>query len=158
MKVEVGGVDKTQELLKKIEEEMTPANLDTIVNRVAWETNSVLQTATPRKWFGSVRRSWKVTAPGLGDRIVGSDNIVMLYLEEGTKDHGPVDKKFLYIPLKRTAVKWHAGLKRGVDYILKKWVRGIAARHIVRDERPKAQQRLKDKFVSRLRQILNLRG
>ena len=62
----------------------------------------------------------------------------MFFLEKGTKDHGPKTKKVLYIPLNRKAALggWNEELQMGVDYILRRKVKGIKAMHIVAYQRP----------------------
>lgn len=131
--------------LEKLREQMEglkPEALNAVVDRAAFETLAALIEATPRKWFGQVRASWRIENRGVGSRVVRNDNKIMLFLEEGTRDHGPVSAKFLYIPLTRGAVRWRPGLVRGVDYILSKKVKGIKAMHIVATQRQIAMERL----------------
>lgn len=107
-----------------------------------------LKYATPVRWTGKTRKAWRIEhasrARSYGFRII-NDTKEMLFLEKGTKAHGPKRAKFLYIPLNRRAARgWSPSLKIGRDYILKKWVRGIRAMHIVEKERKKTKARLKD--------------
>ncbi len=155
--VRVTGDVKVKDTLNRLAKAMTPEAIDKVVDRAGLETHAVLVQATPKRWFGQVRKSWAVQKPESGVRIVRNDNKVMLFLEEGTKAHGPKEiygpliegqkrqKNFLFVPIRQEAAGgWKPSLKFGVDYLLLKRVRGIRARHIVRTERPRAQARLKN--------------
>jgi hypothetical protein len=136
---------------------ITPEAIDQMVERAALETLVELVKTTPKQWTGQTRKSWQVQKPAQGVRIVENDSKVMLFLEKGTKDHGPVNKKFLFIPLtRRAAAGWFKGLRYGVDYILKKWVKGIKPMNIVRDERPRARERLLNGMKGLVRQTLGI--
>lgn len=94
---------------------MQPAQTDAVVDRAAWMVQAKLIGATPRRWFGQVRRGWIVAKPREGARVVINQNKIMLFLEEGTRAHGPREiygplrpgqprrKKALFIPLTRRA-------------------------------------------------------
>lgn len=94
---------------------MQPAQTDAVVDRAAWMVQAKLIGATPRRWFGQVRRGWVVAKPREGARVVINQNKIMLFLEEGTRAHGPREiygplrpgqprrKKALFIPLTRRA-------------------------------------------------------
>src|SRR5262249_23283429 len=111
--------------------------------------------ATPKKWFGQVRRSWQMQKPRPGTRVLLNQNKIMLFLEEGTREHGPVTKKFLYIPLNRNAAMgWHPGLKLGVDYILRKRVKGTEARWMGREQGKKAQTALFEAMKDHIRRAI----
>ena len=79
--------------------------------------------------------SWVTEELKDGFRIKNT-NVVMIYLEKGTKAHGPVTAKRLYIPLKPEAVQWSKGLKFAEDFVLAKRVRGIRALNILGSEIP----------------------
>lgn len=143
-------------ILRKIAEAMTPEKIDPVVERVAVESFANLIKTTPKRWFGQVRGSWKMTKPAPGVRELRNDHKVLPFLEFGTKAHGPVNKKFLYIPKNRKAAfGWNPSLKRGVDYILTKKVRGIKPMHIVANEKEKANERLALAAEAHLRKAVN---
>lgn len=146
----------TQSLRQKLailETLMSEEQRDTMVEGVAEQTRASLVQDTPKRWFGQAQKGWQVIKTGPAERTVLNDATVsngaplMLLLEEGTANNGtgyiyPKEKKNLYIPLKAIAVKWHNGLKYGVDYILRKRVKGQKGQHIVANERPRAAARL----------------
>jgi len=55
-------------------------------------------------------------------------------------------------------VKWHAGLKAGVDYLLRLRVKGQKGQGVVAHERPRAELRLKDGYKGMIRHALDLAG
>jgi len=87
----------------------------------------------------------------------------MRFLEYGTRAHGPVTKKFLYIPLNRkAAMGWTPDLKSqwahddkggAPDYLLVKWVAGIAPRGIAEAERKLIKPRLLEEITTYLQQV-----
>ena len=137
LRVVVNGA-RAQAVMQKLAAELTIAKTKPIIAGVAWRVHARLVKATPKKWTGNLRRSWTVIETTNGFAVT-NPNKVMLFLEKGTRAHGPKRKKFLYIPLVASAMIWHPGLIRGQDYVLTKRVRGIRARNIVRDERPTAR-------------------
>lgn len=130
--------EKARELLERLQLKITPEAVSAVVERVAWRTHAALIEATPVKYTGQTRKSWQVNSTGPMDWEVTNPSKIMLYLEEGTKDHGPVTAKFLYVPLTRDASLggWRQGMVFGTDYVLAKRVKGITARHIVELQRP----------------------
>lgn len=132
---------------------LQPQYTDPIMERVAFETLGVLVEATPKKWTGLTRRGWVVEKIPKGYQVINRYK-VMQYLEFGTRDHGPKNKKFLYIPLRSGAMIWRRGLVYGKDYVLARRVKGIKARNIVYKERPKARKRTLDAMVAYLRQLI----
>ena len=104
----------------KIAAGLTPAKVDPIMEESARMTQAGLVAVTPKKWFGQARAGWvqpaSVIKPAEGVRIVqwnqppGTKSPIMFWLEEGTKDHGPVTKKALFIPLTRRAVTATQGI------------------------------------------------
>jgi hypothetical protein len=132
-----------KDAVEKLALAMTPEAIDPVVDKAALITLRDVVEHTPKKWFGQVRAGWQIQTPGPGARIIENENKVMLFLEEGTSAHGPTFKKSLYIPLtRRAAAGWHQGLKYGVDYILRKSVKGIEARRIARDAQDRANTTL----------------
>ena len=114
------------------------AGLDATVRDVAQEVHGWLKVLTPIKWTGNTRKSWIVRRNMGASYTVTNTSKIMLFLEVGTRAHGPVRARFLYIPLKPGAARWNSSLIRGVDYILTKRVRGIRARKIVEGVRDRA--------------------
>jgi hypothetical protein len=140
---------------------LTPEALDSIVDRVALQTMAELVKATPKRWFGQVRRAWHILKPEEGVRIIRNGSKIMVFLEHGTANGGtgfitPKVKKFLYIPLtRRAAGGWHEGLVYGRDYVLAKRARGIKPRNIVSTEKPKAEARLAEAIKGHVRKAVN---
>ena len=91
-------------LLQRLKDGLTPEKLDALVERVALRTEAKLKEATPKKWFGQVRRAWNTVKPAEAIRAVQNLSKIMIWLEEGTQDHGPVNAKALFIPLTLRAV------------------------------------------------------
>jgi hypothetical protein len=101
---------------------MAPAAYDPVVDQAAWMTHARLTKSTPKRWFGQVRRGWIVARPALGSRLIINKNKIMLFLEEGTRDHGPREiygplrpgqprkKKAMFIPLTRRAANATQGI------------------------------------------------
>lgn len=142
---------KTEEAGRKMElvrRGLTPERIDPVVERVALETLASIIDATPKRWFGQVRRGWHIVRPAPGARLIRNENQIMWFLEHGTAQGGagyitPKRTKVLYVPLTRAAASgWRPGLVFGQDYILAKRVRGIKPRHIAATETKKAEQRL----------------
>jgi len=148
---------------------LSPQKLDNMVEVVAEQTKTSLVEHTPKRFFGQLRNGWKVQKPESQVRVIVNDRTaengapIMLFVEEGTANNGagyiyPKQKKFLYIPLKASAVKWHAGLKAGVDYLLRLRVKGQKGQGVVAHERPRAELRLKDGYKGMIRHALDLAG
>lgn len=141
-------------LISDLQKAVSPQKVDEVVDFVANKARAELVEKTPQSKLGpphNTQNAWQVRDPGQGQRVVFNDNKVMLFLEEGTRAHGPVRAKFLYIPLRRRAKKgWNKSLIRGKDYILRKRVKGIDAMHIVRDHLPEVR---KD-FLQTMRNVI----
>lgn len=140
---------------------MTPAKQDGVVRRVAWVVHRRLVQQTPKRWTGQTRRSWKVTRRGTAKYSVWNSSKVMLFLERGTKAHGPRRARFLFVPLTRKAalagartVLNSAGFTPGKDYVLAKRVRGIKAMRIVENYRPFAALALKAAMRIHIQKVL----
>lgn len=184
--------------LELLQAALTPERIDPIVDKVAFQTQAALIRATPKKWFGQVRRGWIVVKPAEGQRVVVNVNPIMTFLEEGTKAHGPVNADALFIPLTRRAVNATAGFFAvglvpattvsktfvgpvphvpgiqqktttirkgkarvgvrnfiyGIDYVLAKRVKGIAAMHIAANQRPKTKALLLKAMKAYVREII----
>lgn len=122
VKVTVKGGAQAQARLARLAAAMTPAATDPVVDKAAWMIQAKLIGATPKRWFGQVRRGWIVAKPREGARVVINQNKIMLFLEEGTRPHGPKEiygplrpgqprrKKALFIPLTRRAANATQGI------------------------------------------------
>ncbi len=144
--------------LQRVQQGLSPEGIDPVVERVALWAIAQLKLRTPKGKLagGNTRRAWQGPSKlRAGVRLIENDSKVMRFLEEGTRAHGPVKAKMLYIPLTvRALAGWNKGLIRGQDYILKKWVRGIAALHIVRDVRKEAMVMLKAAMKTHIRELV----
>lgn len=108
--------------IERVKAALQPGKIDPVVDRVAFQVQARLIRQTPKRWFGQVRRGWIVVKPRDGVRVVTNTNKVMLFLEEGTKAHGPREifgplqpgqprkKKALFVPLTRRAATATAGV------------------------------------------------
>jgi len=158
--------------LRKLRAAMTPDAMDAVVNRVAFVTHRRLVQRTPKRWTGQTRRYWRVLRRRSSWYSVTNLSQVMVWLEKGTKAHGPKSAKALFVPLNRKAA--FAGPKgvmaainavkgtnkkprfiAGRDFVFTKKVRGIKALHIVRDHRPFAEVTLKSAMRQYIRQVLS---
>src|SRR5688572_24149614 len=97
VKITTRGDAATAAKLRRLRFAMAPNAYDRVVDQAAWMTHARLTKSTPKRWFGQVRRGWIVAKPGAGSRLVINKNKIMLFLEEGTRDHGP---KEIYGPLR----------------------------------------------------------
>lgn len=115
------------DFVKRIERKLSPSQISKVMNMTAhWGLRHTVE-AMPKR-TGALKRSWKVLESKNGQEYrIASDSKVALFLEEGTKAHGPKVKKFLYIPLRPGAAVWRKGFVYGEDYILVKRVKGIKA-------------------------------
>jgi len=118
-----------RERLRRLAVALDARAVDRVIDRAAFMTQAALIRATPKKWFGHVRRGWFVAKPIEGARVIFNRNPVMLFLEAGTRGHGPRQlfgpvrpgerrgKAALFIPLTRRAVNATAGTPEyaGVD-------------------------------------------
>lgn len=163
--------------MTKLRSRFTPSGVDSTIRRVAWITHRRLVQRTPKKWTGQTRRSWRVFRRGVAEYSVtnkgqpGKPN-VMVFLEKGTKGHGPRRAKRLFIPLTRkTALagarkvmeSMKSGSAReggktpykiGKDFVLARRVRGIKAMKIVASQRPLARVTLFAAMKLHIRKIL----
>jgi hypothetical protein len=136
-------------------------SFDQPVDTAAWKIQRKLVEITPTGWTSMTRKRWNVTKPTEGVRVIFNDSKVMLFLEAGTGQNTggyvyPKTAKALYIPLTQAAsYGWNAGLSPGIDYILRKRVKGIQPLNMVRDFRPQAEAILKEEMVKFLERKLN---
>lgn len=152
--------------LAKLKVALTLNAIDSVVDRASLVTYvDAIQTTKANigvrrdgsRWnIQKPENKWFIKKPGQGARIIENADKVTRFLDEGTVAHGPVTKKFLYIPLVRAAAKWTAaaGLKWGVDYILVKWVRGITAKHFIPKVRKRAEKTLRTLMLAYVRKAV----
>jgi hypothetical protein len=154
--------DLAKRRLAAIKKQLTPAAQDRVVRKAAWVIHGRLVRQTPKRWTGHTRRSWTVFRRGNSHYAVTNKSKVMRFLEMGTKAHGPVTAKRLFIPLNRRAALagpkgvFASGgkLKFGRDFVWAKRVRGIKARWIVRNYRPFAEGVVKAMMKLHIRNII----
>lgn len=142
---------KWNDFTKRIQRNIESAKIDRVLVKVAYDGLNTVRQAMPKK-TGATRRSWGVKKHKDG-YLIASASKVSLFLEEGTRAHGPKVKKFLYIPLRPGAAVWRKGFVFGRDYILVKLVKGIKA---IRYLKPASNEVLKimvDEFSQHLRKV-----
>lgn len=148
--------EKARSFLKKLNNKFRSGEHIGVLNRVALKSMSRLIQRTPKGFTGLTRQKWTIIKVSGRGYIVTNSSKVMLFLERGTKAHGPVTAKFLYIPLNRAAAigGWHPGLQIGADYVLARRVRGIRAMNIVQSERPIILASLRQEMIRFIREIV----
>ncbi len=147
--------------LRALARAMSPQAQDMILKRVAWVWHGRMVQRTPKRWTGATRRGWIVLPISRGTARgyrVSNGVKTMIYLEKGTRPHGPKKAKRLFIPLTRKAAQAGARgviaqlqmerasreqgqrmstkFKPGVDFVFTKWVKGIKAMRIVESAIP----------------------
>jgi hypothetical protein len=125
-------VDKLEfdELVKRVKGNIGAVGQTKILDSVAAKAHVGIVERTPIR-TGDTRRHWFIRGLGAaGVREIYNNSIVALYLEEGTRAHGPVVANRLYF--------------RGSNgrVISKYWVSGIEARHIIKDFLPEISETL----------------
>lgn len=113
---------KLKAFITRIEKGLSKSVIDKIIEAAAWKGQRLFASTLNSKSI-----FWLVKKLGDGQQI-STANKVALFLEDGTKAHGPKTAKFLYIPLRPGAATWRKGFVFGKDYILTKRVKGIKAR------------------------------
>ena len=118
--------------------------------QVADDTIESLRSNTP-SLTGKTRAAWKKErARGAGGRFafgykIYNNKPTMIWLEDGTKAHGPVTASKLYVPRSAAARRgYRKGLKWGRDYVLADRVRGIKPHNIVKKQLGMTQTSLKN--------------
>jgi len=127
--------------IKKFED-LFPGELDKCVQNAITETQIRLMASYPAA-TGQTKMGWKIRKFGNANWQLYNENKVALFLEEGTKDHGPVTAKFLQW---RTAQGSYRRAKR---------VRGIQARYYLAQQVPFAQQTVTDMISRKIRELLS---
>lgn len=144
---------QVRQVLEKVKAGLTVQAQDQVVMRAAWRIHRGLVERTPKKWTGHVRHGWAVKPVAPSHYVVWNRTKVMTFLEKGTKAHGPVRARALFLPMNaRTA---HMGAKAvhaanlaahsagqplpfvyGRDFIFRKKVAGIQPMRIVENYVP----------------------
>lgn len=154
--------EETRRTMERIAEGLTQEKLQPILDDVALETWGDVVERTPKGWTGNLRRAWTIEIPGPGRVDIVNPMPVARFIEEGTANGGtgriyPRRKRALFIPLTATAAVggWTSALRFGVDYILRKWVKGIRPRWIARDATTRAEVRLIGRVQQHLERLIN---
>lgn len=148
-----------RQMLERLLAELTPEKADKAVQKAAFKVQRMVVTDTieailnyakkPRWNIAKPENKWLVEKLGPSHWIVVNRDKVMRFLEFGTRPHGPVLAKLLYIPLvRRAAAGYRKGFKFGRDFILTRFVKGIRPYSIVETARRKAVDILREEFVA----------
>ena len=133
--------DAARAFLNRVQKAFNDGEHEDVVATEAAKSFGRMVRATPKGYTGYTRQSWELQRTGRGEWWIHNDNKVMRFLEYGTRAHGPVRAKALYIPLNRRAAigGWRRGLVFGQDYVLAKRVKGIKPMGIVAAEKERAE-------------------
>ena len=140
-------------MLRRLKEALQQPEINEILEKQAWRAMGRLVSNTPKRFTGQTRASWSVKKTDRGFRV-GNPSKVMMFLEEGTRAHGAANGGFLYIPLTANAMIWRRGLIFGRDFRLARHVKGITARHIVRDEAAVSREETKIALVENIKKYV----
>jgi hypothetical protein len=143
---------KWKEFVRKVEKNVNRDTIDKVLAGVAFTGQREFVAVMP-KVTGELARSWHTIKRGTAQYEITSNSKVALFLEEGTKAHGPKTAKYLYIPLRPGARVWRRGLVFGRDYVLTKRVRGIKALKYLRPVSDSLSKVMVDEFVKQLQKI-----
>ena len=144
--------------IRKLELAVQDKAFDAPVERAAWRVFAAIVAKTPKRWFGALRKAWRVRKPGEGARVVENTSKIMLFIEGGTGNAGtptsnggyiyPKTKRVLFIPLTASVAMngYRRGLVFGKDFVMAKRVRGIKAQHIIENFKPEARRMLREEM------------
>jgi len=145
-----------KKFINRIEKKVSKDTQDRILKSTAFNEGLSTFIRATGKWR-SIRNQWKVLAESSGYKIVNT-NKVAGFLEKGTGLHGPMHriitpkkKKWLYIPLRRSAAIWRPGLVIGKDYILAKESKGMSAQPFFDDAKKTVFKAFVKNFLTELR-------
>lgn len=150
---------KWQKFIKRVQWKLSKSEIDGILSVIAQKGVATLKSKMPQtpkvKGFltGETANRWFTIKKGDGSYSIFNTSKVALFLEEGTKAHGPKTAKFLYIPLRANARVWRKGLVFGRDFILVKWVKGIDAMHYLTPASHEILEDMVNRFTLHLVQI-----
>ena len=152
--------DAARAFLNRVQRAFNDGEHEDVVATEAAKSFGRMVRATPKGFTGNTRQSWELQRTGRGEWWIHNDNKVMRFLEYGTRAHGPVRAKRLYIPLNRRAAigGWRRGLVFGQDYVLAKRVKGIKPMGIVAAEKDRAEADLQTAMRRFLSSLLSGRG
>ena len=126
--------------------------------QVADKTYDDLKSDTP-SLTGKTRAAWKMErARGAGGRYsfgykIYNNKPTMIWLEDGTRPHGPVTASKLYVPRTAAARRgYRKGLKWGRDFVLTDRVSGIKPHNIVKNQLGITQRALKAAWKKSIRE------
>lgn len=159
--------DPARKMLERLAAELTPEKADKAVEKAAFKVQrmvimdtieAILNYAKKPRWnLSKPENKWRVEKVANSHWIVVNRDKIMRFLEFGTKPHGPILAKLLYIPLvRRAAGGYRKGFKWGKDFIFSKFVKGIRPYGIVETARRKAADILKEEFVAFARRAVQI--
>lgn len=115
---------------------------DKVASKTLSATRREIKAATPVGFTGETRRAWVTRRRDMASYHTFNKTNAAWFLEHGTRDHGPVSKRALFIPLnKRAFYVYRANTfpplrrtRNGVvgDYVLVPFVKGIKPRRMVK--------------------------
>lgn len=148
-----------KDFVKRIQKNVNKDKIDKILNAVSQEGVKTVVGKMPKKpkgkgfVTGQTANKWFAKKLSFGKYQIYSTSKVALFLEQGTRAHGPKTAKFLYIPLRKNALVWRKGMIFGKDYILAKRVKGIDAMHYLEPTSNEILEDMVNKFVLELVKI-----
>lgn len=105
---------------------------DRVASQTLSATRKEIKKYTAVRYTGETRRGWVTVREKMGKYATVNQTNAAMFLEEGTRAHGPVVKKALFIPLNKKAFFWYRygkfKLQKKTDYITVKFVKGIRPR------------------------------
>lgn len=148
------GIDQAEwdKFIENVKQNLGHDAQQQVLEETAQEARRDLIELTPKK-SGGTRAGWQVYPGEDGGRKVQNTEATMLFLEQGTRDHGPVNAKSLFIPLRPTVLPKKGGgskYKFGVDFILTKRVKGIKAMNLVQNYVPLVIQKLMERALKQI--------
>lgn len=91
--------------IEKLKKALTPGAQRGVIRKAADVWHGRLVRRTPRRWTGQTAKSWQVITLPSGDVEVTNPSKAMLWLEKGTRGHGPKKAKRLFVPLTKRAAQ-----------------------------------------------------
>ena len=151
---------KLNNLLTNIISKLSKERQSKALETIAYKSQAIAVLETPKS-KGETRRGWRVDKKGALEFLIINLNKIALFLDEGTGVFGkrkkvirPIRKKFLYIPLRKSARIWRAGLVWGKDYILKKFIFGMRPKNFMVNVIKKTDKEFKTVFTAFVRKAI----
>ncbi len=91
--------------ITKVKNALTLRAQQSVIRRAADVWHGRLVRRTPRRWTGQTAKSWRVVTLPSGEAEVTNPSQAMLWLERGTRAHGPKKAKRLFVPLTKRAAQ-----------------------------------------------------